>query len=603
MGIATLRNIAFVMLAGAVAALSLGILFKVMLRQQAKELYETRQLHDAKKKSRELLEIAQQNQDTLCAAEALQILGDSQRDLKEYRESIDSFEQMLGLFKSSKNWTIKGWAFNGLGLTYESLGRYEEAIENHIKYLDVAKQLNDKLGQGKAHGGLGNAYIGLGRYGKAIERHKKHLSIAEELGDKSERAIAYGSLGNVHRRLGQYEAAIEYHRKGLNISSELDDKAGMGKARCILGCVYAKTGQYREAIENHEKHLEIAQQLNDKPGQGIAYGNLGNAYCAKGESGRAIENLKMHLEISKELKDEPEEAHAYASLGLAYLRSRQLDLAHSHFQFFDGFVYALEKQPGQKEWRWHLSSFRELHIAVLDGWAVAAARLGKMAMALQIEEHRRWFSEQVCQADVPSRLGKGDEATMDRMKNISINTGASHVVVFKMHLGSLLTWVLSGKTGELVYVNEESVVMREHDVSEWVASASFAQWNKWQECLERAQRRIKKEEAANRETPRSWKESLVNQLIPDGMKGDMDTEMWTSIREPNTFFEMAKESSHQEILNLRRHFFENADLAKSKLEELLWKPILQGCKELRDALESDSRCDELVSLCLEYSKT
>ena len=586
-------------------------------------------------RSLELLEIAQHSQDTGYQAEALQIAGNSQRELGEYQASLLSFKQMLALPHDPQyEKTLRGWAHNGIGAAYICLGKNAKAVESLEKYLHIAQQLDDKPGQGRAYGNLGSAHFGLGQYKAAIEFYGKYLDISEQLGDRFGQGAAFGNLGNSHDGLGQHKTAIKYHHKHLDISTELNDKPGQGKAYVNLGNAYNGLGQHHTAIEYYRKHLDIAQQLGDKPGQGAAYGNLGATYDSinqnqtaiayhqkfldiarqlgdrpgqgrvhsnfgsvyekMGQHEKAIENFQKHLDISIELDDKPGQRLAHGNLGVALARSGQLTSACSHFASCDALARHLEAQLAKGRWRRYLLSFGEQVDYFMDAWVVAAARLGDMVEALRIEEQHRCRSELAYQVDARGRAGGTDaELSVDEIKAVATHAGASFVIVMKMYHGALLTWVLSGKTGELVY-GKIVDIKEEHqaEIAKWVKCVTFSEWGRWQDTLRKAMDGllgIRKEFQETNSINMLRVVELIQSAIPDDMKGDLDQGLWTSIRNPDMLPATAS-GMGPTFIDLRRHFFQKAEKALDQLSKALWEPIVGECQLLSDFLKGGLRC-------------
>ena len=564
------------------------------------------------------LDIAQQLGDKPGQGRAYAKLGNAHQGLGQYKAAIEYHKKYLDIVQQLDNKPGQGIAYGNLGNAHHGLGQYQTAIDYANKDLGIKQELDDKPGQGAAYGNLGNAHQGLGQYDTAIEYHQKHLDIAQQLDDKPGQGIVCGNLGIAYRSMGQYDTAIECHQKSLEISIELDDKPGQGAAYASLGTAHDGLGQRQAAIEYHQKHLDIALQLGDKPGQGRAYANLGSAYGELEEYALAIEYSQKYLDITHELGDLPGQRLAHGNLGLFYAKSGQFGLACPHFASSDALVRRMEAQLTEGQWRRHLLTSGGPYAALLDWWVVAAARSGDMAEALWVEERRRCRSEVAYQADVRGRQGG-----VDGLKAMTTRTGASFVVVTKMHQGTLLTWVLSGETGELVYGKAADIAGREDEIEECVNRVTFAEWAEWQEVLCKARKlnagkRSQKKDKQIWDTIQtwlkrwvgrwthtaskgkqagaimySWVKDLIENLIPAEMKGDMENNLWTSIRDPGAFPATVC-GRGKAAEDLRAHFFKKAEVALQKLSELLWEPILAECQALSDYLNGDAPRTKLV---------
>ena len=525
-------------------------------------------------------------------------LGNAYITAGQYESAIEYLEKQLEIAEQLDDEPGQGRACGNLGCAYDGLGQYKTAIEYLNKDLDIAKRLNDTPGQGKAYANLGNAYDGLGQCKEAIGYHQSCLEIAKQLDDKPGQRAAYNNLGCAHHGLGQYKEAIGYHRSCLEIAEQLDDKPGQGIAYGNLGNAHRGLGQYEEAIGYHQSCLDIVEQLDDLPGQGAAYGNLGNAYSSSGQYKMAIQYHQKHLDIAKQLNDKLGQKAAFGNLGFDFAQSGQLEEACCHFASSDALVRQLEAQLAHGQWRRHLLAFGEEHTRFMDSWVVAAARSGDMAEALRVEERRRCQSELAYQADAVRGRHEGeikdDDVSVDGLKAMATSVGAAFVVVMKKFDSALLTWVLSGETGELVYERCLDKAYEDEEIAEWMESVTFAGWAEWQRAFGRARRRITEEESSGRFLGQAGLKRAAELFVPDGMKGDLDEELWASIRDPATFPETVCGLSVA-FKNLQQHFFQRADKAMEELSKLVWEPIVNECPALERVVRGDCPSTKPVS--------
>ena len=245
-------------------------------------------------------------------------LGNTYRNLGNFKQAIENHNQHLSIAKEVGDRNGEGRAYGNLGTAYHGLGNFKQAIEYHNQYLSIAKEVGNRAGEGEAYGNLGNAYYKVGNFKQPIEYHSLSLSIAKELENRAGECGAYGNLGNAFHGLGKFKQAIEYHNLSLSIAKEAGDRAGEGEVYGNLGIAYHKVGSFKQAIEYHKLRLRIAKNVGDSAGEGEAYGHLGAAYGNLGNFKQAIEYHSLHLSIAKEVGDRSGERVAYGNLGNAY---------------------------------------------------------------------------------------------------------------------------------------------------------------------------------------------------------------------------------------------------------------------------------------------
>ena len=172
------------------------------------------------------------------------------------------------------------------------------------------------------------------------------------------------------------------------------------------------------------------------------------------------------------------------------------------------------------------------------------------------------------------------------LEEMAKSVDASFIIVYKVHRNILLTWVLSGESGELVYDEPVKLNKCQHRIQKWVDCVTFTQWAEWQKAFRRAREWKTNEESIGRSIGEKDLKKATKYLISDTMKGNLPNELWKSVRDPHTFFETAYGGKTFEML--RSHYFRKADNAMEKLSELLWKPILKKCQGLKNMVQGDN---------------
>lgn len=161
----------------------------------------------------------------------------------------------------------------------------------------------------------------------------------------------------------------------------------------------------------------------------------------------------------------------------------------------------MEKGLSVGDWRRFLLGFLESYAGEMDGWVHATMRQGNHLEALRVEEWRRCRSELHYLADTGSDVfsaamnSLGAEVTAQGLVDMVKQADSSFVILIKCGSRSLVTWVLSGETGELVCSDEKDFGEEEitaHDINSWLASVNFVHWSKLLQAFSQARSRIKK---------------------------------------------------------------------------------------------------------------
>jgi tetratricopeptide (TPR) repeat protein len=92
---------------------------------------------------------AQTTQDRRSEADRLINLGNQQFNKSLYRESLQSYQLALDIYRAIKDRKGEGNSLNNLGNTYDSLGQYQKAIDFFQQSLTIAKQIGDLYSEGR----------------------------------------------------------------------------------------------------------------------------------------------------------------------------------------------------------------------------------------------------------------------------------------------------------------------------------------------------------------------------------------------------------------------------------------------------------------------
>ncbi|MGJ3251911.1 MAG: tetratricopeptide repeat protein [Elainellaceae cyanobacterium] len=263
---------------------------------------------------------------------ALGNLGIAYRNLGDYQQAIDLYEQYLAIAREIGDRRGEGNALGNLGLAYWSLGDYPQAIDLYEQQLVIAREIGDRRGEGNALGNLGITYDNLGDYQQAIDLYEQQLVIAREIGDRSGEGTALGNLGIAYDNLGDYQQAIDFYEQQLVITRKIGDRQGEGAALGNLGSAYLSLGDYPQAIDFYEQVLVIFRKIGDRSGEGTALGNLGSAYLSLGDYQQAIDLYEQRLAIAREIGDRSGEGTALGNLGSAYLSLGDYQQAIERYQ-------------------------------------------------------------------------------------------------------------------------------------------------------------------------------------------------------------------------------------------------------------------------------
>jgi CHAT domain-containing protein/Flp pilus assembly protein TadD len=270
---------------------------------------------------------AQTNQDRSNEAFQLNQIGLRQLNTGQFREALQTFEQLLVIVRAMGNSpngdklasrNSEGTVLNNIGSVYINLGQYPQALKYFEQALVISKEVGDKATVGKTLNNIGEVYINLGQYPQALKYYSLALEIKREIGDKAGEGINLNNIGAVYDERGEYPQALKYYEQALIIFKEVGDKATEGKTLNNIGVVYDNLKQYPQALKYYEQALSIVKELGDKATVGKTLSNIGLIYNNLGEYPQALKYSEQALVIIKAIGDKAGEGITLGNIGLVY---------------------------------------------------------------------------------------------------------------------------------------------------------------------------------------------------------------------------------------------------------------------------------------------
>lgn len=281
---------------------------------------------------------------TINDAYLLNGLAFSIRDLGDYRQAIEYYEQELAILKAvygEKHADVAN-SLNNIGSSWEAFGDYPRAIDYYEQALAIFKEVYGEKHSQVADGlnKLGLAWNTLGDSKKTIEYCEQALHIWKEVHGENHPQVAAGlnNLGLAWNALGNSKKAIDYYEQALSIDRAVYGETHPDIAVDLnnLGSAWEALGEYQRAIDYYEQALSIDRTVfgEEHPIVATRLNNLGSAWEALGDHRRAIEYYEQALVIWEEVygKMHPQVAAVLNNLGSVYYQLGQKNWAKDYFE-------------------------------------------------------------------------------------------------------------------------------------------------------------------------------------------------------------------------------------------------------------------------------
>ncbi|MEQ8969852.1 MAG: CHAT domain-containing tetratricopeptide repeat protein [Coleofasciculus sp. C1-SOL-03] len=259
-----------------------------------------------------------QTQELQAEWEALVDQAIQQTRIGQYRQAIETWQQVLDLARQLNDRQLEALAMLGIGFNYEQLDQYQKALDYYNQALPIFQEVGDQASVATTLNNIGRVYHAIGQPQKALESYNQALPIRQEVGDRAGVATTFNNIGVVYRAMGQPQKALESYNQALPIHREMGDRAGVASTLNNIGGVYHAIGQPQKALESYNQALPIFQQVGDRAGVATTLNNIGAVYRAMGQPQKALESYNQALPISHEVGDRAGVAITLHNIGAVY---------------------------------------------------------------------------------------------------------------------------------------------------------------------------------------------------------------------------------------------------------------------------------------------
>jgi two-component system, NtrC family, sensor kinase len=218
---------------------------------------------------------------------------------------------------------------NFIGEMNRFLGDYPNSLDFNFKALDLSRRTGNRRREGISLGLIGITYLALKEYNTALEFLLQAKTIYHLLDAPPKASVAFNfsNISESHRGLGNLDSAFYYAQKALNNSYEIDHPFLRNICKRRLGAVQFELNLIPEAKETIKSSFELMVQVNDRLNYSATKNLLAEIYGKEGKIDSSIFYAKEALQNAINFHNEPESLLAALILGNAMLEIGKLDSA------------------------------------------------------------------------------------------------------------------------------------------------------------------------------------------------------------------------------------------------------------------------------------
>jgi CHAT domain-containing protein/Tfp pilus assembly protein PilF len=318
------------------------------LYEEANQQYRDGRYREAIQTYQQVLIIYKKISNRAGEGATLHKIGATYDRLGEYTKALNFYQQALAIRKEIGDKAGTSSTLNSMGAIYHQQGNYNQATKFYQQALTIRKEVGDRIGEGRTLNNLGLLYENQGQYSKALEFYQQALAIFQTLDNPREEGSILNNLGGIYTQIGQYEQALSYYQQALVILREISDYRGEGATFHNIGFTYSQLEKYSQALDFYQQALATRKRIGHKAGAAVTLNNLGFIYNKLGKYSQALQSLEQALALFQEIGDRAGEGNALDSLGTVYKNLGKYDKSIELYQQSLAIQREVNARPGER---------------------------------------------------------------------------------------------------------------------------------------------------------------------------------------------------------------------------------------------------------------
>ncbi len=220
-----------------------------------------------------------------------------------YDKALDYFMKSLDLQKAIDNAYGITISLSNIGQVYSETSQHEEAILYYRESLEYAFKSKDTSVIGYAYQGLGTAYENINSDSSGYYM-KLSLDTYRETDDNRGIMLGLKGMGEYNLKQKNYEAAEIYFREMLDLARGQNIILREAEALQGLGNVNLATGNLTAAKGYFQRGITAATDVNNKMILSGIFRSLSEIHERNGDRDSALITLKRHLDYARLIREE-----------------------------------------------------------------------------------------------------------------------------------------------------------------------------------------------------------------------------------------------------------------------------------------------------------
>ncbi|MBA3870902.1 MAG: tetratricopeptide repeat protein [Anaerolineae bacterium] len=177
--------------------------------------------------------------------------------LGDIPQAITYYQQALEIARKTGDIDNQLHNLRELGDSYKEMNQYKEALDYYILALELARRENNLTEQAAMLTNMAYLYSQMGDQEKAEAHFELALSVAQASGGISEQISVFIWWGHAYRNYDDLWESSRYYQRGLTLAQADNDITHISSCLGLLAQIAQKQGKLQEAVDLYQQEFRI----------------------------------------------------------------------------------------------------------------------------------------------------------------------------------------------------------------------------------------------------------------------------------------------------------------------------------------------------------
>ncbi len=251
----------------------------------------------------------------------------------KFLEAKASYEKALPYFLDTDNKERQSMLYRVISYTYTAQGYNEKAFEYMLKAIRITQKIDDFRGSVSSPQALGFLYQNAGQLETALAYYR----LAAQNAKTKDQPVRYNSImGSICVLVNQLDSGIYYYRQSYKFVEMRTPDSSIRKRALIhqnvnIGVIYLKQKKYDQAIALFMRSLQFFEKGNEQRSVMWVLQNIANSYQMQRQISASFLYAKRLSEIAQATQARPVIRDCYELYWKLYSLQKKTDSAYKYY--------------------------------------------------------------------------------------------------------------------------------------------------------------------------------------------------------------------------------------------------------------------------------